>query len=241
MQIENNEYQKSPKSKYKIALLLGIISFAILGFYFYTKNKIKEDGTEIIHTRNRNSNNNKTISTPVTTAVKTENTSKSHLNQSKNEKYYLEILKKYLEKINKNDEVKVYINENGDLRIEDFEGNFLSIYGLSHAEIFSGDINNDDKSESLIQISNSGGGGGGNIVLSEIYLINNEEVVSEIDQELINPPKNEFGYSINLIGIENDYVIIDFIFRNENDNFYAMGKVDKIKCQLINNKFRVVN
>lgn len=165
------------------------------------------------------------------------------VNKTDADKSALEILKKYLEKSSRsNDEIKkVYIDEDGNLRTDDIDGNFLSIYGLSDADIFNGDLNNNGKSETIIVITNSGGGGGGNVEITENYLIANNEVISEIDKELINAPKNEFGYNIYLIGIENGYVNINFIYRNEDDGFYSQGKEEKLKCKLINNKLKVEN
>lgn len=165
------------------------------------------------------------------------------VNKTDADKSALEILKKYLEKSSKsNDEIKkVYTEEDGNLRTDDIDGNFLSIYGLSDADIFNGDLNNDGKSETIIVITNSGGGGGGNVEITENYLIANNEVISEIDKELINAPKNEFGYNIYLTGIENGYVNINFIYRNEDDGFYSQGKEEKLKCKLINNRLKVEN
>lgn len=159
------------------------------------------------------------------------------------DKSAIEILKKYLEKSSRNnDEIKkVYTDEDGNLRTDDIDGNFLSIYGLSDAEIFNGDLNSDGKPETIIVITNSGGGGGGNVETTENYLISNNEVISEIDEELINAPKNEYGYNIYLKGIENGFVNIYLIHRNENDGFYSQGREEKLKCKLINNKLKVEN
>lgn len=164
-------------------------------------------------------------------------------NRTDADKNALEILKKYLEKYSKsNNEIKkVYTDEDGNLRTDDIDGNFLSIYGLSDADIFSGDLNNDGQSETIIVITNSGGGGGGNVETTENYLIANSKVITEIDKELLNAPKNQFGYNIYLTGIENGFVNINFIHRNENDGFYAQGKEEKLKCKLVNDKLKVEN
>ena len=172
-----------------------------------------------------------------------EESNQTVVNKTDADKSHLEVLKKYLEKQSRsNDEIKkVYTDEDGNLRTDDIDGNFLSIYGLSDAEIFNGDLNSDGKSETIIVITNSGGGGGGNVETTENYLIANNEVISEIDKELINAPKNEFGYNIYLTGIENGFVNINFIHRNENDGFYSQGREEKLKCKLINNKLKVEN
>lgn len=164
------------------------------------------------------------------------------INKTDADKSALENLKKYLEKISRTNDVikKVYTDEDGNLRTDDVNGNFLSIYGLSDAEIFSGDLNGDRKSDTIIIITNSGGGGGGNVETTENYFIANN-VVYEIDKELINAPENEFGYNIYITGIENGFVNINFIYRNENDGFYSQGSEIKLKCKLINNKLKVEN
>ena len=164
-------------------------------------------------------------------------------NKTDTDESALQILKKYLEENSRADDVikKVYTDEDGNLRTDDIDGNFLSIYRLSDVEIFSGDLDSDGKSETIIVITNSGGGGGGNIETIENYLIANNKVISEIDKELINAPKNEFGYNIYLTGIENGFVNINFIHRNENDGFYSQGREEKLKCKLINNKLKVEN
>ncbi|WP_268222972.1 hypothetical protein [Sinomicrobium oceani] len=146
-------------------------------------------------------------------------------------KSYLEIFKKYIG--------EGYIDEDGNLRIDDDEGNFLSIYDLNNVQIFEGDINNDDKSEAILHLANSGGGAGGNVEIIEDYLIAGNQVVSIINKELIDAPKTEFGYNVYISGIENDYVVIDFILRNENDGFYASGKIRNLKCKLIGNRLKV--
>jgi hypothetical protein len=172
-----------------------------------------------------------------------EESNQTIVNKTDADKSYLEVLKKYLEKQSRsNDEIKkVYTDEDGNLRTDDIDGNFLSIYGLSDGEIFNGDLNSDGKSETIIVITNQGGGGGGNVETTENYLIANNEVISEFDGELINAPKNEFGYNIYLTGIENGFVNINFIHRNENDGFYSQGREEKLKCKLINNKLKVEN
>lgn len=161
-----------------------------------------------------------------------EEDNKVVVNRTDADKNALEILKKFL---------GGYITEDGDLRIDDEDGNFLSIYDLNDAEIFNGDLNDDGNSETIIVVTNSGGGGGGNIETTENYLIANNKVISEIDKELINAPKNQFGYNIYLTGIANGFVNINFIYRNENDGFYSQGKEEKLKCKLINNKLKVEN
>lgn len=159
------------------------------------------------------------------------------------DKKSLEILKKYLERsYSDSDEIiKVYTDENGDLITQDVDGNILSVYELSNAEIFSGDLNSNGNSETIIVITNIGGGGGGNVELTENYLIENNKVISEINKELINAPKNKFGYNIYLKGIENGFVNINFIHRNENDGFYSQGKEENLKCRLVGNKLKVEN
>lgn len=226
---EYEEYEESFVSKYKLFIILGIICLMIFGFYYY-KQKDRQFNTETSLTKDTINND-------------TEEVLNTDLPKSENNKHYLEILKKYLEEISKNnDEIKkVFTTEDGDLRTEDIDGNFLSVYGLSDAEIFSGDVNSDGNSETIIVVTNSGGGGGGNIELTENYLIVNDKVVSEIDKELINAPENEFGYNIYLTGIKDGYVNINFIFRNENDGFYSQGKEEKLKCKLVNNKLQVEN
>ena len=165
------------------------------------------------------------------------------LPKAKNNKYYVNTLKKHLEKISANNvEIKnIYTDKEGDLRTDDIDGNFLSVYGLSEAEIFNGDVNEDGKSETIIVIANSGGGGGGNVEMLENYLIVNDTVVSRIDDELNNAPKNKFGYNIYLREIRDGYVLIDFVLKNENDVVYSRGKEEKLKCRLINNKLMVEN
>lgn len=165
------------------------------------------------------------------------------VNRTDADKIALENLKKYIEQYSRTSEEikKVYTDEDGNLRTEDIDGNFLSIYKFNNAEIFNGDLNGDGKSETIIVIANEGAGGGGNIEITENYLISNNTVVSEIDRELINAPENAFGYNIYLTGIENGLVNINFIYRKENDGFYPQGKVEKLKCKLINNKLKVEN
>jgi hypothetical protein len=209
-----------------------IIGFGILGNVFLS------DKIENIFQKDEQ-NKNQTEETVKKTVVENYTTV---VNRTDAENGALKILKEYLEKNSKNDNEikKVYTDEEGDLNTEDIDGHFLSVYGLSDAEIFSGDLNNDGKSEIIIVITNIGGGAGGNVEIIENYLITNNETVSGIDEELINAPKNEFGYNIYLTGIENGYVNIDFIYRNENDGLYSQGKEEKLKCKLINNKLKVV-
>lgn len=224
---EINENAESFFKKYQIIFILIIIAIISIIFYNYKNNKIKI--------------NKETTSTKDTINNETEGVLNTDLPISVNKKHYLEILKKYLEQISKdNNEIKkVFIDEKGDLETENIDGHFLSVYGLSDAEIFSGDVNSDGNTETIIVIKNSGGGGGGNVELTENYLIVNDKVVSEIDQELINAPENEFGYNIYLTGIKDGYININFIFRNKNDGFYSQGKEEKLKCKLVNNKLKV--
>lgn len=229
--VETNSYEKEESffSKYKLFIIIGIISLVILSFCYNNYNSKQRDA-EIISTNDSiNKNIEEVTSTDEASSIES--------------KHYLEILKKYLEKISKkNNEIKkVYINEDGNLRTEDIDGNKLSVYGLIEAEIFSGDVNNDAKSETIISITNSGGGGGGNIETVENYLIVNDKVVSEINMNLINAPENEFGYSVYLSGIKDGYVMADFIYKNEEDGFYAQGKKEKLKCKLVDNKLKVEN
>ena len=162
--------------------------------------------------------------------------------KNKNQSNYLEILKNYLLKGAEGDpELTAFINENGDVEIDGSDGNFLSIYGLKAAQIYEGRWDNQIKSGAIVVITNEGGGGGGNVGVIENYVIEDDGGVSLIDTEIANAPKNKYGYEIYITEISEDYVRINFIFRNENDGFYAQGKVLPLKCKLINYKLQVEN
>lgn len=162
--------------------------------------------------------------------------------KNKNQSNYLEILKNYLLKGAEGDpELTALINENGDVEIDRSDGNFLSVYGLKDAQIYEGHWDGQIKSGAIVVITNEGGGGGGNVGVIENYVIDDDGGVSVIDTEITNAPKNKYGYEIYITGISDHYVRINFIFRNENDGFYAQGKVLPLKCKLINYKLQVEN
>ena len=219
---EEDEEDESFFSKYLLFIILGTICIVIFSFYHYTKNHNK---TEVTLTEQ--------------TVIKT------NIDTIENLKY-IDLLKEHLKEEWKKidnpsgDSTKVgsMKEEDGGLMIRDLDGNWLSHY--YGPEVFKGDIDNNGISEIIIVILNSGGGGGGNIEIPENYLIV-DNVVTQIGGELINPPKNEFGYSYYLKGMEERYIIIDFVFRNENDGFYAQGESIKLKCRLTENKLEVVN
>lgn len=218
-----------------------IIGFGILGNVFIS------DKIENIFQSNNKTEETKeyTMDEPVESAIEepTEENNNEVVNRTDSDNKILELLKDHLIKqSNINEEVnKVYINSDGDLQMDDKNGNFLSVYGLKQAEIFSGDVNNDNNTESIIVVVNSGGGGGGNIEIVENYLFTKNNDILEIDKNLINAPKNKFGYNIYLTGIENDFVIVNFVYRNEEDGFYAQGKEVKLRCKMVDNKLVVKN
>ena len=160
--------------------------------------------------------------------------------KSKSDKYYLEALRKYLETSVANDNgVTAHINENGDLTTEDIDGNFLSVYGLRAAEIYTGNVNGKSKPRAIVVIANVGGGGGGNIELEENYLVGDNGDVTSIDTKLVNAPKNKYGYTIYITGIEDGYILVSLTFRDKNDGFYAQGKVETYRCTLVDNQLKI--
>jgi hypothetical protein len=221
-QEEFEENKESFVSKYLLFIILGTICIVIFSFYYYTKkhNKTKMPLIE-------------------QTAGETKMDTIESLK-------YIDLLKEHIKKEWRKidnpsgDSTKVgsMKEEDGGLMIRDLDGNWLSHY--YEPEVFKGDIDNNGISEIIIVILNSGGGAGGNIEIPENYLIV-DNVVTQIGGELINPPKNEFGYSYYLKGIEEGRIIIDFVFKNENDGFYAQGESIKLKCRLTENKLEVVN
>lgn len=154
---------------------------------------------------------------------------------------YLELLKNYLEISNKkNTEVnKIFLDEDGNLRIDNKDGNFLSVYGLSNAKVYKVGSKTDRDLKVVIEIMNEGGGGGGNVQIVENYLIENDEV-TKISNKIIDAPKSEFGYEFFIKGIIDEFVIIDFQKRNDTDFRTILGNMMELKCELIDNSLKVV-
>lgn len=164
------------------------------------------------------------------------------IRKKKSQADYLEILKNYLLKsAEKDPELSAFVNENGAVEIDGSDGNFLSIYPFKDVKIYEKYSDGIIQSGAIVVISNEGGGGGGNVAIIENYLIDDAGGVFLIDSEITNAPKNKYGYEIYITGVEKHSISIHFIYRNEEDGFYAQGKVIPLKCRLIDYKLLVEN
>lgn len=134
---------------------------------------------------------------------------------------------------------KVFLTKEGDLRIENEDGNFLSVYGLSSAEVYIIGLNTEGSPKAIIEILNEGGGGGGNVQIVENYLIDND-IVTKISRKLLDAPKSEFGYDYLIKGVNDGYVIVEFQRRNDVDYRTLLGDKMELKCELVDNSLKVV-
>ena len=156
--------------------------------------------------------------------------------------YYLGLLKDYLINSAKtNSEIdSIVTNEDGSLQFNNRGGFFLSIYNFNYADIITGDINNDNKSDVIISITNEGGGGGGNVSVLENYSIIDNEV--SYIEEIQNLPNNEFGYLNSILKIENNNIVVKITFYKEDDLRCCPNWEEKtVFCKLKDYKLVVVN
>jgi hypothetical protein len=179
-----------------------------------------------------------------------------YFNYYKNDSYYINIVKNYISSeweksinnpIEDQEKVTNVRSVDGQLII-DSENFPLSVYDFKYSNVLHGDLNNDEIPETIItNVENQGGGAGGNVVLNENYIIkkNKNDIydISEIQWELIDPPKNEFGYDYWIDEIKNGYIIIKIAFYKEDELNYPQspqGEQIKLNCKLIFNQLKVI-
>lgn len=175
---------------------------------------------------------------------------------NKDDSYYKNILKDYIvsewEKVKTNptdnqDKVTNIRSEDGQLII-DSENFSLSVYDFKYATVLKGDLSNDAIPEIIItNIENQGGGAGGNVVLKENYILKkiSDETyeIRNIEWELIDVPKTEYGYEYWIEEIKNGFVIIRIAFYKADELNYPQspqGEKIELKCKLIYNQLKVV-
>ncbi len=155
---------------------------------------------------------------------------------------YLDLLKEYLiEDAKSNEDIHtITTDEDGGLRFDDAEGNFLSVYYFDPERVLEGDLDGDDISDVLISVTNEGGGGGGNVAIPEDYSVIDGQVAAI--QEIQNIPDNKWGYQYTLKGIQDAKVIVELTFYQEDDGRCCpSGEVKTIQCQLKNGALVVVD
>lgn len=83
---------------------------------------------------------------------------------------YLRLLQeKLIKDAKKDDEIGgIFINDNGNLQLNDKSGSFLSIYEFSTAKVFYSKKTNNNFN-AIISVPNAGDGGDGNVVVTENY------------------------------------------------------------------------
>ncbi len=172
---------------------------------------------------------------------------KNNLDSSPNNKAqidYLDIVKKYLKKTwNENDKVGKIYEKEGDLFIEGKEGGNLSIYSFSNAKILEGDLNNDDKDEHIVIVTESGG----NVEWSDNFIIYNKAMgefdVKQIMDKVINPPKNNDGCYFEIENIKKGFLFgtLRICTKRGQTKYDDIWEEIKTKCRIIDNKLELVN
>lgn len=134
-----------------------------------------------------------------------------------------------------------------DLYVGSKRGGYLIVYRFSSARILAGDLNNDGKKEHVVIVQEEGGGGGGNVENSNSYIVYDKTpgvfIVKKIKSEIINPPKNDDGYSFYFEDIKDGFFtgVLNVCKKRGQSKYDDEWEETQEKFKLVGDKLELVN